>query len=85
VYKFVEYGVNVWGIDPKKDKFDIANEAINNTKALFDSMNIPSTLSELGIGKENLEVMAKKGSKGLENAFYSLYEEDVLKILKACL
>lgn len=85
VYKFVEYGVNVWGIDPKKDRFDIANEAINNTKALFDSMNIPPTLSELGIGEENLEIMAKKGSKGLENAFYPLYEEDVLKILKACL
>jgi hypothetical protein len=29
--------------------------------------------------------MAKKGSKGLENAFYPLYEKDVLEILKMCL
>ncbi len=85
VYKFVEYGVNVWGIDPKKDKFEIANEAIKKTEELFELMNIPSTLREIGIGEEKLEIMAKKGSKGLENAFYPLYEKDVLEILKMCL
>jgi hypothetical protein len=85
VYKFAEYGVNVWGIDPKKDKFEIANEAINKTKALFDSMDIPSTLREVGIGEENLEIMAQKGAKGLQNAFYPLDENDVLQILKASL
>jgi len=85
VYKFVEYGVNVWGIDKNKDDFEIANEAIDKTKALFDSMNIPSTLRQVGIGEEKLEIMAKKGSKGLQNAFYPLDEQDVLNILKMCL
>ena len=85
VYKFVEYGVNVWGIETNKDKFEIAEEAIKKTEELFASMNIPSSLTELGIGEENLEIMAKKGSKGLENAFYPLYEKDVLEILKMCL
>ncbi len=85
VYKFVEYGVNVWGIDAKKDKFEIANEAISKTEELFALMNIPSTLREIGIGEEKLEIMAKKGSKGLQNAFYPLDEKDVLEILKMCL
>lgn len=85
VYKFVEYGVNVWGIDPKKDKFEIANEAIKKTEELFESMNIPSTLREIGIGEEKLEIMAQKGSKGLQNAFWPLDEKDVLEILKMCL
>lgn len=85
VYKFVEYGVNVWGIDAKKDKFEIANEAISKTEELFSLMNIPSTLREIGIGEEKLEIMAKKGSKGLQNAFYPLDEKDVLAILKMCL
>lgn len=30
---FVEYGVNVWGIDKDLDKFDIANLAIDKTKS----------------------------------------------------
>ncbi len=85
VYKFVEYGVNVWGIDPNKDKFEIANEAIKKTEELFKSMNIPYTLREIGIGEEKLEIMAQKGSKGLQNAFWPLDEKDVLEILKMCL
>jgi alcohol dehydrogenase YqhD (iron-dependent ADH family) len=85
VYKFVEYGVNVWGIDPGKDRFEIANEAIKKTEDLFELMKIPSTLSELGIGEEKLEIMAKKGSKGLMNAFYPLDEKDVLEILRMCI
>jgi len=85
VYKFVEYGVNVWGIDPNKDKFEIANEAIKKTEELFKSMNIPYTLRVIGIGEEKLEIMAQKGSKGLQNAFWPLDEKDVLEILKMCL
>jgi len=60
VDKFVEYGVNVWGIDSSKDKFEIANEAIDKTEEFFvKELNIPANLRELGIGRENFEKMAK--------------------------
>ena len=85
VHKFVDYGVNVWHISPEKDPFDIAKEAIAKTKAFFASLDIPSTLREMGIDEEHLEIMAKKGSKNLENAFYPLEEKDVLQLLKNAL
>ena len=58
--KFVEYGVNVWGINPGLDKNDIAHMAIEKTREFFKELGIPSSLGELGIGEEKLEIMAKQ-------------------------
>ena len=82
---FVEYGVNVWGIDENKDPFDIANEAINATKALFDEMGIPKTFREIGItDKTNFEAMAEKAvGAGTPNCYVPLLVEDVLDIFDA--
>lgn len=86
VDKFVEYGVNVWEIDASLDKFEIANQAIAKTKAFFSELGIESTLREVGIGEEKLEVMAKKASTmRLANGFVPLSKEDVLSIFKASL
>jgi len=86
VDKFVEYGVNVWGIDAKLDQFEIANQAIQNTREYFNELGIPSKLRSVGIDEENLEIMAKKSaSMGLDHAFSPLYAEDVLAIYKASL
>ena len=82
---FVEYGVNVWGIDKDLDKFDIANLAIDKTKELFDSMNIPKTFREIGITeKDKFEVMAEKTvAAGITNCYAPLTKEDVLEIFDA--
>jgi alcohol dehydrogenase YqhD (iron-dependent ADH family) len=86
VAKFVEYGVNVWGIDSNLDSYEIANRAIESTREFFNELGIPSKLKSLGIGTENLEDMAKKSaSMGLENSFSPLYYEDVLAIYQASL
>lgn len=86
VGKFVEYGVNVWGIDPNLDPFEIAKRAIQNTRDFFKEIGIPATLREVGIGEENLEIMAKKSaSMDLENAFVPLDAKDVLAIYRASL
>ncbi len=86
VGQFAEYGVNVWGIDPMLDQFEIANQAIQNTRNYFNALGIPSTLREVGIGEEKLEIMAKKAaSMGLEYAFVPLSADDVLAIYKASL
>lgn len=80
---FVEYGVNVWNIDDKQDKYAIANKAIEKTREYFISLGIPSTLKEVGIEEEKLEEMAKAATRrGAVGGFRPLKEEDVLKIYK---
>ncbi|RXI40948.1 NADH-dependent alcohol dehydrogenase [Clostridium tetani] len=80
---FVEYGVNVWNIDDKQDKYAIANKAIEKTREYFVSLGIPSTLKEVGIEEEKLEEMAKAATRrGAVGGFRPLKEEDVLKIYK---
>ena len=85
VDKFVEYGVNVWDLDKSKEKYDIAKEAINKTREYFVSLDIPTTLREVGIGEENLEEMANQAvrRKGTLGNFKPLNAEDVLNIYKA--
>lgn len=87
VGKFVEFGVNVWGIDPALAPMEIANRAIEATAAFFqEKLELASTLKEVGIGEENLEIMAKKAAAmGLQNGYRPLAPEDVLAIYKACL
>jgi alcohol dehydrogenase YqhD (iron-dependent ADH family) len=84
--KFVEYGVNVWGIDANADKYEIANEAIDKTREYFISLGIPSSLREVGINEEKLEEMAKQATRrGKLGNFRALDAEDVLSIFKASL
>lgn len=84
--KFVEYGVNVWGIDANLDKYEIANEAIKKTREYFISLGIPSSLREVGINEEKLEEMAKQATRrGKLGNFRALDAEDVLSIFKASL
>lgn len=85
VSKYVDFGVNVWGIDSNLDPFEIANKSIDKLKEFFASLGIPSTLREVGVTDEYLDVMAKKAAVGLENAFSPLTSEDVLSIYKASL
>ena len=85
VDKFAEYGVNVWDIDKSLDKYEIAHKAIDKTREYFKLMGIPSSLSELGIGEENFEIMAEKSARGLDAAYVPLKNEDIIKIYQACL
>lgn len=83
---FVEYGINVWNIDDKEDKYAIANKAIEKTREYFKSLGIPSSLREVGIGEEKLDKMAKAATRrGTIGDFKPLKEDDVLKIYKSAL
>ena len=83
VDKFKEYGINVWDIDKNKDKYQIANEAIDKTREYFISLGIPSKLSEIGIGQENFEKMAEDAvRKGKIGAIKKLDKDDVINIYK---
>jgi len=84
VNKFAQYGVNVWGVDKNLDKFEIANIAIDKTEEFFKKLEIPSTLREVGIEKEKLEIMAKKAMNPyFKYAFKPLEENNIINIFKA--
>lgn len=87
VDKFVEYAVNVWHLEPKADKFALANEAIDATQNFFEACGIPMTLGKLGIDTTHFKQMAKAAvAHGeLQYAYVPLNEEDVYKILEMCL
>ena len=87
VDKFVEYAVNVWNLDQNKDKYALANEAIDKTEEFFKDCKIPMTLTELGIDATKFEVMAEKAVKNgdLNYAYVPLNKDDVVEILNMCL
>ncbi|MDR0964387.1 MAG: iron-containing alcohol dehydrogenase [Clostridium sp.] len=86
VGKFAVYAKNVWGIEDN-DPYVAANKAIDATRDFFVNCGIPKRLSDVGIDESKLAIMASKAVKsgGLQYAYVSLNEEDVLNILKACL
>lgn len=82
IHRFVEYGKYVWDISGD-DPMVIAKEAINKTREFFKSLDIPSTLREVGIEEENLERMADAAvAFGPLGTMKKLHKADVLEILK---
>ena len=86
VEKFAEFGVNVWDIAKSEDKYAIANTAIDKTKEYFVSLGIPTKLSEIGIGEDKLEEMAKQAVRnGNIGSLKPIDYNGVLNIFKASL
>ncbi|URZ03258.1 NADH-dependent butanol dehydrogenase BdhB [Clostridium felsineum] len=89
VYKFVEYGVNVWGIDKEKNHYDIAHEAIEKTRDYFvNALGIPARLKEVGIGEDKLDIMAKESVKltgGTVGNLRPVNANEILEIFKKSL
>lgn len=87
VDKFCDYAINVWGIEPADDKFEVANAGIDATEEFFKFIGLPSTLKEFGIDDSKFEEMAAKAVKVgyLQGAYVPLDEKDVVKILKMCM
>ena len=86
---FVQFAVNVMGVEGSYQNPDaIVQEGIARLREFFCKLGLPTTLSELGIGEDKLEEMAKKSTKfdsdkerplgGLKK----LYWQDVLEIYK---
>lgn len=84
VDRFVKYGVNIWGIDPGLDRFEIANKAIDKTYEFFKSLGIPMTLGEVGIDGAKINEMANDiaGGDKLKKCYAPLSVEDVAEILR---
>jgi alcohol dehydrogenase YqhD (iron-dependent ADH family) len=86
---FVQFAVNVMGVEGSyRDPDAIVQEGIARLRAFFTKLGLPATLSELGIGEDRLEEMAKKctgeafGNESPRGGLKKLYWQDVLEIYK---
>lgn len=87
VDKFAEYGINVWDLDAFLDKWGIAKTAIERTRAFFrDELKNPTALREVGITEDNhFPAMEKRAAAIIEGCFVPMHENDIIRLLKACL
>lgn len=87
VDKYVQYGVNVFGIDANMDKMAIARESIRLTEEfLFEKLGLQRTFTEVGIKREDFRHMAEKACRyGDIKGFKTLTIEDVERIFEMCL
>lgn len=88
VDRFVEYGVNVFGIDSELPKIEIAEKSIELTEDFFfNKLGLSSTLTEIGIGDEKIPLMAEKACHGMDAlpGYKALTPADFEAILRECL
>ncbi|MDK9712032.1 iron-containing alcohol dehydrogenase [Acidaminobacter sp.] len=86
--KFVQYGVNVFGVDPTLPQMEIAQQGIERLKAFFfETLGLQSTLTEIGIDDTHFGLMAEKAAElgATKYAFQPLAAEDIEKIYRMCL
>jgi len=90
VNMFAQFAANVMGVEGRyRDPEAIVLEGISRLSEFFGKLGLPATLSDLGIGGDRLEEMAKKCTKeafGAENpigGLKKLYWWDVLEIYKS--
>lgn len=89
---FVQFAVNVMGVEASfREPERIALEGIDRLEHFFRTINLPITLSELGIDNTNFELMAKKAT-WFDNekeipigGLKKLYWQDIAEIYKMAL
>jgi alcohol dehydrogenase YqhD (iron-dependent ADH family) len=86
VSKYVQFAVNVFGVDANQEPMAIAREGIQRLyDFFFNTLGLQSTLTELGIGEEHFAEMAYKACGGkVLKGFKVLTQEDVVNIYKMC-
>ena len=87
VGRFAQYAVNVFGVNADMPPMDAAIEGIKRTeKFLFETLGLDDTFTKVGIGEENLALMANKAcGGGVLPAFVPLSAQDIESIFRACL
>lgn len=81
--KFYQLAVNVFGVAESSDKKAAALEGIDRLRSFYNSIGMPSKLSETGVEEESLQIMAEGAVRfGEIGTFKKLKSKDVLAILK---
>ena len=87
VSKYVQFAVNVFGVDGSQEPMTVAREGIRLlAEFFFDTLGLPRTFTEVGIKREDYAVMARKacGAEGILRGFKDLTPADVEKIFEMC-
>ena len=87
VSKYVQFAVNVFGVDASLPPMQIAREGISRlSDFFFKTLGLQSTLSEIGIDRTHFPIMARKAcGKGVLKGFKHLVPADVEKIFEMSL
>lgn len=87
VSKYVQFGVNVFGIDASLEPMAIARQSIEKlSNFFFNTLGLKRTFTEVGIKAEDFPVMAKKAcGDGILPGFKPLAQKDIEKIFEMCL
>lgn len=86
-WRYRGIGENVFGLDKGLSDMAMAEKTIEKMEEfLFKTLNLKSTLTDIGIDETYFEIMAKKSCNYKEiNGFITLTPADVVNILKMCL
>lgn len=87
VAKYVQFGVNVFGIDSRLEPMAIARQSIERLSTfLFDTLGLKRSFTEVGIRVEDFPVMARKAcADGVLPGFKPLGQRDIETIFEMCL
>ena len=87
VSKYVQFAVNVFGIDSNLPPMEIAREGIERlSQFFFDTLGLARTFTEVGIKREDFPVMARKSCDGgVLKGFKHLQQADIEKIFEMCM
>ena len=87
VPKYVQWAVNVFGIDASQEPMEIAKQGIEKLEEfLFDTLGLQRTLTEVGIKPEDFPVMARKACRSkILKGFKHLNQQDIENIFQMCL
>lgn len=88
VFKYVQFGTNVFGIDSNLEPMEIARLSIKKLSDFFyNTLKLQSNFTELSINSDDFKEMAKKAclaKGGVIKGFKTLNESDVEKIYEMC-
>lgn len=87
--RFAQFATRVWNIEPYFfNTYRVAEEGIQRLSKFWSSLGLPSRLADLGIGPENLSLMADKCTSGdtkTVGRFVELRKSDIEAIYTAAL
>ena len=87
VAKYVQFGVNVFGLDPSAAPMETARLAIERLgDFLFNTLGLKRTFPEVGIDRQHFSLMAHKAVGGATlPGFKTLGQHDVEAIFEMCM
>ncbi len=87
VQRYVQFAVNVFGVDPNQEPMAIAKEGIKLlSEFFFQTLGLKSSFTEVGIKREDFATMARKACGGdTLHGFKPLNQKDIENIFEMCM